>query len=76
AECREFRVERWDLESGRRASADGSFAIIAVIEGEVRCGSAQFAAGDFFLIPAVHAQLEVAPLVGSAAILRTTIPDV
>jgi len=72
AECPEFRVERWTLESGRNAAAEGGFAIIAVTEGSLRCGSSQFRAGDFFLIPASQASAELVPLEDSATILRTT----
>ncbi|MGI9243505.1 MAG: type I phosphomannose isomerase catalytic subunit [Verrucomicrobiales bacterium] len=76
AECREFRVERWDLGTQPRAGADGLFAVIAVIDGKIRCGSDEFEAGDFFLIPALHAGLELVALGGTAAILRTTIPEI
>ncbi len=73
AECPEFRVERWQLENERTAAADGTFAIISVVEGRVRCSSVEFGEGDFFLIPAAG-EGRVEPVGESAVILRTTIP--
>lgn len=74
AECPEFRVERWELDGeAREAGAAGKFAIIAVTDGHVRCGSSDFGTGDFFLIPA-DAALSLTPHGGRAVVLRTTIP--
>lgn len=78
SECEQFKVERWELASGAgRACGDpGSFAIISVVEGEVSCGAAGFAKGDFFLVPA-NADAAARQLTSSAGatILRTTIPS-
>ncbi len=52
--CPQFKVERWKLPAGegRVAGGDGSFALLAVVEGILRCGERNFSAGDFFLVPA------------------------
>jgi mannose-6-phosphate isomerase len=73
AECPQFRVERWVLSGKRAAGDDGKFAIVAVTEGSVRCGPAEFTEGDFFLIPAGGAG-SLEPITARAVVLRTTIP--
>ena len=73
ASCPEFRVERWELSGERVAAPEGSFAILSVVAGQARCGTREFAPGEFFLIPAAGTGT-VAPLHGDATLLRTTIP--
>jgi len=76
ADCPEFRVECWELNDARTAGDGGDFAIVAVTRGSVRCGSAVFGEGDFFLVPAnaEGAAAQIAPVDGGAVVLRTTIP--
>jgi mannose-6-phosphate isomerase len=73
-ECQYFGVEKWTLENPRTAFDGDGFAIFTVLTGEVKCGDAQFRAGDFFLVPAILADRILAPVNGSATLLRTTIP--
>jgi mannose-6-phosphate isomerase len=75
-DCPHFRVERWVLDSPRRALADayGRCAIFGCLEGSVECGRAVFSAGDFFLAPVCLPDLEVHPRKTGAVLLRTTIP--
>lgn len=74
ASCPEFRVERMEFDPAGRDVGDAErFAIIAVIEGGVSCGSHEFVQGDFFLIPA-RGTGRLTPVGKAASILRTTIP--
>ncbi|MBV9998184.1 MAG: class I mannose-6-phosphate isomerase [Verrucomicrobia bacterium] len=68
--CRHFRVERWQLQTERRAHEPGHFAVFQVAQGVVRCGGRLFNAGDLFLVPAVSAAT-VAPVRGPVVLLRT-----
>ncbi|MEO8350897.1 MAG: type I phosphomannose isomerase catalytic subunit [Chthoniobacteraceae bacterium] len=73
--CEEFRVEQWRIEGARPAVENGTFAIFCVEHGEVTCGSMNFTAGQFFLVPAEWRDAEVrCNSVQSAVALRTTIP--
>ena len=72
-ECEYFRIEKWELETARTANGEGQFAIFTCVSGSVKCGSASFKPGDFFLVPAA-ASLELEPIGGPATVLRTTIP--
>jgi mannose-6-phosphate isomerase len=72
--CEYFRVEKWRLETPRRAVGNDQFAIFTCVGGVVECGGAKFKPGDFFLVPAGAAGLDLRPLGGAATVLRTTIP--
>jgi mannose-6-phosphate isomerase len=74
-ECPLFAVERWSLAAGDRRAAvsDNRFAIVSVIEGELRCGTRAFTKGDFFIVPANARDAEIRSDEG-ATVLRTTIP--
>ncbi len=76
-DCPEFRVERWEFEAGssRPCGEEGSFSIIAVVEGEVSCGSYAFGKGDFFIVPASADLVERSlSAITRATLLRTTFP--
>lgn len=73
-ECEYFCVEKWRIESPRPATTAGGFAIFTCIHGLLQCGAAQFKAGDFFLVPASAAGIELIPVGGPVTVLRTTIP--
>jgi mannose-6-phosphate isomerase len=72
AECEYFRVEKLVLGAGERAGnrEAGKFSIFSVAEGEVKCGSASFGKGDFFLLPWGEVQVVAAK---EAVLLRTTL---
>jgi mannose-6-phosphate isomerase len=70
-----FHVEKWKLTAARASQAGAKFAIFTVLSGQVTCGSAEFSAGDFFLVPGAAAGLELIPRQAGAELLRTTLPD-
>ena len=74
-ECEYFRVEKWRLGTPRCTVTEGQFAIFTCLDGTVECGGALFNPGDFFLVPASAAGLELTPSDGDATLLRTTIPS-
>jgi mannose-6-phosphate isomerase len=73
-ECAHFRVEKWVLDRPRSCPGNG-FAVFAVVEGEVDCAGRLFQPGDFFLVPAAIAQLELTPRSPGVTVLRTAIPS-
>lgn len=69
-----FAVTRYALSGPSVLTAPGECAIIAVVDGEVECGDATFAPGDFFLVPADGGEdLPVSPA-GVATVLVTELP--
>ncbi|MEM1297154.1 MAG: TIGR04282 family arsenosugar biosynthesis glycosyltransferase, partial [Verrucomicrobiota bacterium] len=76
--CEYFEVEKWELKPGesRLAGGLGNFAIVTVIQGQIRSGNQVFGPGRFFGIPASGSSDLALESCGSktAAILRTTIP--
>ena len=74
AECPFFQVEKVHLRQPISPASSGRFAIVAVLENGVACGSRQFSPGSFFLVPADAGSLEVCPQGGDAEILVTTLP--
>lgn len=73
-DCPYFHVEKWDLDQPRHASQPGSFAIFTVLTGAVKSGGFEFHPGEFFLVPAAMDEGMIQPVLGSASLLRTTIP--
>tara|TARA_R110002096_G_scaffold316010_12_gene510400 strand:+ start:30381 stop:32441 length:2061 start_codon:yes stop_codon:yes gene_type:complete len=77
-ECEYFNVEKWELKPGesRIAGGLGEFAIITVIQGQIRCGEHVFGPGRFFAIPASATGELTLESCGSktAGILRTSVP--
>ncbi|MCW3014726.1 MAG: gmuF, partial [Solirubrobacterales bacterium] len=71
-----FAVTRYALPGPAVLAAPGECAIVAVVDGAVRCGDASFAPGQCFLIPAHGGtQLPVTPLAGApATVLVTELP--
>ncbi len=69
-----FQVEKWELTCTRPANAAPHFAIFTVLAGRLSCGGAEFFAGDFFLVPAISAALDVIPMQPDTELLRTTLP--
>jgi len=72
--CEHFLVERWDLGQPLPALDRDTFAIFAVVSGQVGCGDAVFDMGAFFLVPASFTQARVAPLGDPATVLRIVLP--
>ncbi len=70
-----FAVTRYVLAGPSVLTAPGECAIVAVVEGTVRCGDRTFPPGQFFLVPAdAGADLPVVPASGSATVLVTELP--
>lgn len=70
-----FTVTRYALSGPSVLTAPGECAVVAVVEGTVTCGSATFAPGRFFLVPATTgSDLPVAPVDGGATVLVTELP--
>lgn len=67
-----FHVEKWQLDRPRPAGASGQFAICCCLRGTVQCGEMRFRAGDFFLVPATLANLELSAGAEGAELLRVT----
>lgn len=74
ASCPFFHVEKTALRAPRDVRQPGKFSLVAVTAGRVKCGSATFDRGRFFLIPARGTGLEVFPVNGPAEVLLTTLP--
>jgi mannose-6-phosphate isomerase len=69
-----FVVEKWNLESRREVAARDQCAIVCCLSGSLRCGDANFPAGQFFLVPASMPDREIGPTGEGASLLRITIP--
>ncbi|MCX6969585.1 MAG: class I mannose-6-phosphate isomerase [Verrucomicrobia bacterium] len=74
ARCQFFEVEKVAVDSPLDVRPPGRFALVAVTEGTIVCGGKPFAKGDFLIVPASGAGLELIPQDGPAEILRTTLP--
>jgi mannose-6-phosphate isomerase len=74
-DCPLFGVDRWELTEPRTEEL-GRGVVFTVLSGRVRCGQREFAAGEFFLLPAASPNRELTPLVPLTSVLRTTIPQV
>ena len=68
-----FSVDRWALNSSRQANESRKFSIFQVAQGKVSLGDRIFGRGDLFLVPASSYTGQVAPVDGSAIVLRTTL---
>ncbi|MEM9016326.1 MAG: type I phosphomannose isomerase catalytic subunit [Verrucomicrobiota bacterium] len=74
-ECEHFRLERHAVGEGESlvSATGGRFAIVTVVEGELRAGEENFEEGEFFLVSAgAEEGLPVAK--GGAEVLVTTWP--
>lgn len=70
-----FSVRRFTVNGPSVLASPGECAIVAVVDGDVTCGGASFAPGDFFLVPAADgADLPVVPAAGGATVLVTELP--
>lgn len=74
ADCPFFRMEKVLLETPRDIRPPGRFAVVAVLKGNVACGSEKFHWGQFFTVPADGMELMIEPLEESTEILVSTLP--
>jgi len=69
-----FEVQKWSLDSAREIAPPGQFAIMFCLTGVLRCGDADFAPGEFFLVPASMPDRRIHPRANGTSLLRITIP--
>jgi mannose-6-phosphate isomerase len=69
-----FEIQKWRLENTRPAAANGKFAIIFCIRGELQCATVKIKPGEFLFIPSLLADRVLTPLAGETELLRITIP--
>ena len=74
ASCPFFDVEKIPLRAPRDVRPAGRFALVAVTDGCVLCGGTPFCKGQFLIVPASGAGLELVPQNGTAEILLITLP--
>lgn len=70
-----FAIEKWDLEQAREVGADGSFAIVVCLTGELECAGVVLKPGELFLVPAGLKDRALKPIADGTALLRITIPS-
>jgi len=69
-----FEIQKWNLDSSREITPRGQFAIACCLTGSLRCAVVDFAAGEFFLVPAQLQDRLLEPLSARTSLLRVTIP--
>lgn len=73
-QCPYFSVEKWDLESARRASDCSAFALFVCLGGALEVNAIRLRPGEFFLVPASAAASELRPAAPATSVLRITLP--
>jgi len=75
-DCECFRLEKEQLGAGEEAHLvkGGKAALVTVVRGKLDCGTEEFGAGDFFLVPACAEKLAVRAGVGGSGFLVTYLP--
>jgi mannose-6-phosphate isomerase len=71
---RQFEIRKWNLDQAREAVPPGQFAIVCCLTGNLSCGDATSAPGEFFLVPARLEDRQLKPLAPDTTLLRVTIP--
>jgi mannose-6-phosphate isomerase len=69
-----FEIRKWNLDEVREAVPPGQFAIVCCLTGNLTCGDATLAPGEFFLVPAHLKDRQLKPLAPDTTLLRVTIP--
>jgi len=69
-----FEIRKWNLDEAREAARPGQFAIVCCLTGNLSCGDATLAPGEFFLVPAHLEDRQTKPLAPDTTLLRVTIP--
>jgi mannose-6-phosphate isomerase len=69
-----FEIRKWILNEPRDAAPVGQFAIVCCLTGSLSCARAEFASGEFFLVPAQLENRQLKPLAPDTTLLRITIP--
>ena len=69
-----FEIWKWNLDGAREAAPPGQFTIVCCLTGNLICGDATLAPGEFFLVPAHLEDRQLKPLAPDTTLLRVTIP--
>jgi len=69
-----FEIRKWNLDEAREAAPPRQFAIVCCLTGNLSCGDATLAPGEFFLVPAHLEDRQLKPLAPDTTLLRVTIP--
>jgi len=69
-----FEIQKWNLHGPREAAPRGRFAIVCCLMGALRCADADFAPGEFFLVPAQLEDRQLKPRSEGTSMLRVTSP--
>src|SRR5438874_3218955 len=69
-----FEIRKWNLDEAREAAPLGQFAIVCCLTGNLSCAKAEFAPGEFFLVPAHLEERQLKALAPNTSLLRITIP--
>ena len=69
-----FEIQKWNLDGPREATPRGRFAIVCCLTGSLRCADADFAPGEFFLVPAHLEDRQLKPRSKGTSMLRVTSP--
>jgi mannose-6-phosphate isomerase len=69
-----FEIRKWNLDQAREAAPLGQFAIVCCLTGNLCCGDAPLAPGEFFLVPAHLTDRQLKPLAPETTLLRVTLP--
>ena len=75
-DCEHYVIRRLVIPAGgaRSCGKPGECAVVAVMEGTVRCGGDAFAPGEFFLVPAGIGDADLVAAFAPATVLVVGIP--
>ena len=69
-----FEIRKWNLDEARETAPPGQFAIVCCLTGNLSCGDATLAPGEFFLVPAHLEDRQLKSLAPDTTLLRVTVP--
>lgn len=70
-----FRVEKWILDAPRLAIEPNDFGIFTCLTGSITCAHQTYRPGDFFLVPASMATVQLLPCERGTTVLRTRLQN-
>jgi mannose-6-phosphate isomerase len=70
-----FELQKWHLDSPRKVTPRGQFAIVCCLTGSVSCADVDLRPGEFFLVPASLEDRQLRPRADGTSLLRVTIPE-
>jgi len=69
-----FQVEKWQFGTQRLAAAEGKFAIVFCLAGQIECADVMVKPGEFLLVPSSLGDRLLRAPSGASELLRVTIP--